>query len=364
MTRIIGYIVAIFALASCAGGGGQDAPQGDSIIAHASLLRISAAEGYTRVDIFMPSDTAHAAWSYALVPRGTEPAVPAELTQVPVPLRRSIVYSTVHTTPLAELSATDAIIAVADCQYFTSDDPIYPLIASGRIGAIGSSMAPSLEKIVDYEADAILLSPIEGANLGGVERSGVPLIFMADYLEPTPLGRAEWLKLLGRLYGCEAEADSIYTAVAQQYTALRDAAANTTARPKVITERPFEGIWYVPGGQTYMARMLADAGAAYPWADERSAGSLSLDEAMVIDRAADADFWLIKDGTTHSAASLSAAMPHASAFAAFPRGVYSADGRIFRDIAFHPERVLADFVAIFHPELSGDSLRYFKPIAP
>lgn len=365
MKAILTCIITLLALAGCSRGADSAAvAEGDSIIAHASLLRIHAADGYTRVDIYMPSDTARPAWSYALVERGTTPTVPAGLTTVAVPLQRSIVYSTVHTTPLCELNSADAIIAVADPQYFSADDPIYPLIADGKIGSIGSSMAPSLEQIIDLEADAILLSPIEGANLGGVERANIPLIFMADYLEPTPLGRAEWLKLLGRLYGCQAQTDSAFAAVAQRYTYLKTAAAQTSSRPTVITERPFDGVWYVPAGNTYMARMLADAAAVYPWADDPNAGSLPLDEAAVIDRAADADFWLIKDGSTHSPESLLAVMPHAVAFKAFPNHVYSADGTIFRHIAFHPERVLSDFVTIFHPEIAADSLNFFAPIKP
>ena len=358
-------IISLLALAACSRGGeGAAVAEGDSIIAHASLLRIHQAEGYTRVDIFMPSDTARPAWSYALVERGTNPTVPAGLTPVAVPLRRSIVYSTVHTTPLCELGAAGAICAVADPQYFTPDDPIHSLIASGQIASIGSSMAPSLEQIIDLEADAILLSPIEGANLGGLERAHIPLIFMADYLEPTPLGRAEWLKLIGRLYGCQQQADSVFAAVAQRYTDLKTAAARTSSRPTVITERPFDGIWYIPAGNTYMARMLADAAAVYPWADDPNAGSLPLDEAAIIDRAADADFWLIKDGSSHSVESLLAVMPHAVAFKAFPDHVYSADGSIFRHIAFHPDRVLCDFVSIFHPEIAADSLNFFAPIKP
>ena len=365
MKAFLTCILALLALAGCSRGADSAAvAEGDSIIAHASLLRIHPADGYTRVDIYMPSDTARPAWSYALIERGTTPAVPSDLIPVVVPLQRSIVYSTVHTTPMCELHATDAIVAVADPQYFTADDPIYPRIANGSIASIGSSMAPSLEQIIDLEADAILLSPIEGANLGGVERAHIPLIFMADYLEPTPLGRAEWLKLIGRLYGCQQQADSVFAAVAQRYTELKTAAARTDSRPTVITERPFDGVWYVPAGNTYMARMLADAAAVYPWAADPNAGSLPLDEAAVIDRAADADFWLIKDGTTHSPESLLAVMPHAVAFKAFPDRVYSSDGTIFRHIAFHPERVLSDFVTIFHPEIAADSLHFFAPIKP
>lgn len=365
MKAILTCILALLALASCSrGADSATMAEGDSIIAHASLLRINQAHGYTRVDIYMPSDSAHPAWSYALIERGSTPSVPTDITPVSVPLTRSIVYSTVHTTPIYELNAADAIIAVADPQYFSSNDPIHPLIASGKIASIGSSMAPSLEQIINLEADAILLSPIEGANIGGVERANIPLIFMADYLEPTPLGRAEWIKLLGRLFGCQQQADSTFAAVAQRYNNLREAAERSSSRPTVITERPFDGIWYIPAGNTYMARMLADAAAIYPWADDPNAGSLPLDEAAVIDRAADADFWLIKDGSSHSESSLLAVMPHAVAFKAFPNHVYSANGSIFRHIAFHPERVLADFVSIFHPEIAADSLNFFAPIKP
>lgn len=333
----------------------------------ATLLNIDDRPGYVAVEVSVPWDGGTVVGRYALVPRGTHPQVPADsFTVVEVPLERSVVYSMVHTSAIDELGRADAVAGVADAAYFAPDDPMKTRLDAGQVADIGSSMAPSVEKIISLGPDAILLSPMEGAEPGPVVNAGIPVIYMSDYLEPDPLARAEWLRLLGLLYGEPQAADSIFAGVKAEYGRLSRMAGNSATRPAVITERPYAGVWYMPGGASYKARMLADAGASFPWADEPTSGSQQLAVEAVVARAAGADFWLLNEGGDTDAARLEADMPHARAFAAFPDGVYVCNTLatpMFRDIAFHPERVLADMVCIFHPELMPDyKLRYYKPL--
>lgn len=131
-------------------------------------------------------------------------------------------------------------------------------------------MAPMVEKIIDLDCDGVLMSAMEGSAIPQLGKSGVPVIYLADYLEETPLARAEWIKFIGLLYGRGAEADSIWMQVKRDYGIVRDRVARAASRPKVVTEKPISGVWYVPGGHSYMARLIADAGGAYAWADDES----------------------------------------------------------------------------------------------
>ncbi len=359
-------------LLSCGGNNttATRAKDSDSIITKAEYLSIIPHETFVEITILNPWREGQTLCRYALVGNGKSGEdVPEELTILRVPLQRSVVYSSVHTAAINELGAFDNIAGVADGRYFTDHDPMKRRIESGEVADIGLNMSPSVEKIIDIEADALLLSPWENGNQGGVERAGVPLVFMADYLETTSLGRAEWIKFIGYLYGKETAADSIFRRVQHDYDSLKTiAAASTSPRPKVLTEKPYSGIWYIPGGSSYMAMMIADAGGTHPWADNTSVGSLPMDEAAVIDRAADADIWLIKEENKISATLLLNSMPHAAAFKAFPDNVYVCNTRttsFYHDLAFHPEHILADYISIFHPEALPDyTLRYFQLLTP
>ena len=240
-------------------------------------------------------------------------------------------------------------------------------MASGRITDIGSSVSPKPETIVDLEPDAILVSPYQNAGHGVIGELGVPIIDFADYMETEPLARAEWIKLLGELYDRRELAQSVYAQVLADYQALVKEAAQQPERPRVIVETLTSGVWYMPGGRSYMARMLTDAGADYPWSDNQSTGSLQLDMASVIDRASDADIWLMRTFGMPTRASLLDLSPLSDRIKAFGDGrIYACDTTtrpIFNDIAFHPERVLLDYIIIFHPDfMPGVETLYYKQI--
>lgn len=354
-------------LASCGNGrqtGVDIATPGDTVTVRAALLSMICHDGYTEVVIHDPWNKSSDLARLALVSEYGSADPPEGYAEICVPLTHSVVYSSVHTTPIFELGAGDAVAAVADGQYFAPSDTISKLLSSGLVTDIGASSSPSLEHILALEADAVLLSPMKDSDNSLLARNGIAVIPMADYMEPTPLGRAEWIKLLGALYGCENRADSVYNAVCCSYDSLISKAGKDN-RPRVLTENLTSGVWYVPAGKSYMARMLADAGATYPWADTEGEGSLELDAESVLDRAADADIWMIRTfGHCPTAGSLARENPVARHIKAFANGsVYvcnTAEKNMFNDIAFHPERVLRDFVIIFHPEqMPGESTAYY-----
>lgn len=343
---------------------------GDTITTTAQLLTIIDHNNYTIVEIKNPWNTSELLQRYILVSRNCniDKTTLPKGTVLEVPLQSSVVYSSVHANAINELGAIDAISGICDAKYYKIPQISNGLL-SGNVIDIGSSMSPSIELIITLSPDAILTSPFQNAGHGAIEQLKIPIIECADYMETTPLGRAEWIKLLGILYGKRQLACDIYNNVSQTYNQLKDSIATvTTNRPTVISECVTDGVWYLPGGNSYMAQLFHNAGADYPWKDDNSTGSLQLDFASVYDKAHDADIWLIKTfGRDLTLNELKNNYPLHTQMDAFNNGgVYSCNTEatsFFEDFPFHPELLLREYINLFHPGLLQNSkLIYFKQV--
>ena len=346
-------------LCSCfrSGNSGIALNEQDSVITSAKLLSMQRTADYTVVTVGDPwkGGVLH---RYVLVPAEAElPADLPEGTVVRTPVKNALVYSSVHTSLMRELGALDAVRGVVDKQYF-ADSVIAAGVADGRIADCGNSMNPTVERVIDMQPDAILLSPYQDASYGQIAKMDIPIIECADYLEYDPLGRAEWVKFYGELLGKRDEADSLYHAVVAAYNSVKEKASGAQTHPTVVTEMVINGIWNVPGGQSYMARILHDAGGTYLWADDEKTGSLALDFNQVLAVAQDADYWFIKWTNINSLKDLQGANDLNKEMAAFQnKRVYVCDtdkSGFFDRIPFHPEVLLREFAAILHPELFPD----------
>ena len=329
----------------------------DSVITAAKLLSMQRTPDYTIVTVGDPwkGGVLH---RYVLVPRDKDlPANLPEGTVVRTPISNALVYSSVHTSLLSELGCLDVVKGVVDKQYFI-DSTLVAGINAGTIADCGNSMNPTVERVIDMQPDAILLSPYQDASYGQIAKMDIPIIECADYLEYDPLGRAEWIKFYGELVGKRDEADSLYSAVVNAYNDVKQKASGAETHPTVVTEMVISGIWNVPGGQSYMARILTDAGSRYLWADDKNTGSLPLDFNQVLAVAQDADYWFIKWTNINSLKDLQGAFDLNKEMAAFKnKRVYVCDTdktRFFDRIPFHPELLLQEFAAILHPELFPD----------
>ena len=353
-------LAALLLLASCFRNG-RNADNAldarDSVITAAKLLSMQRTPDYTVVTVGDPwkGGVLH---RYVLVPRDKDlPADLPEGTVVRTPISNALVYSSVHTSLLSELGCLDVVKGVVDKQYFI-DSTLVAGINAGTIADCGNSMNPTVERVIDMQPDAILLSPYQDASYGQIAKMDIPIIECADYLEYDPLGRAEWMKFYGELVGKRDEADSLYKAVVKAYNDLKQKAAGAETHPTVVTEMVISGIWNVPGGQSYMARILTDAGGRYLWADDPNTGSLALDFNQVLAVAQDADYWFIKWTNINSLKDLQGAYDLNKEMAAFKnKRVYVCDTdktRFFDRIPFHPEVLLREFAAILHPELFPD----------
>lgn len=363
------FLVAAAALFSACGSAGTSTAaevQGDTLTHYATALALTEFPDYIAADVTVPWSKGYLA--RYVVPKSAGSRLPEGRTVIRPDDGGIISFANVYTAALSEFGILERLRGVADAGFLAQDDTVRALVSEGKVADVGSSMAPLIETIIDADPALVLASPYEsGGAVSSMQNAGLPLVLMADYVEQDPRGRAEWIKFLGIITGKRAEAERIADAAINRYNSLAELTATAKNRPEVITEKPLQGLWYVPGGNSYVARLIKDAGGDYVWSDLDNSASVPQSIENVIERGSAAAVWLLKEAEDLTEASLKGMVPHASAFRAFPDSTFVCNTlttSYFNDIALHPDRVLEDYIAIFHPELCGDSLhcRYYTPI--
>ena len=398
--RGIGVVILLTLLFSCTGGRGPSVQEaGDTVsLKYATQLSIVRHKDYTEVVVKNPWKEGKILHSYLLVPDSIDPqdiSHSSLSTVVRTPLRRSVMFTTVHCAMLMSFGCEQSIAGVADLKYIKIPW-IHEQVKAGRITDVGEGMSPVVEKIIDQRPDALFLSPFENSGgYGRLEEIGIPIIECAEYMEPSPLARAEWLRFYGMLFGCEARADSLFAVVDSSYCALRDrwyggtgarghentsvAVGNLapphhrttvpTKTPSVLLDKVTGSVWYVPGGRSTIGQMIQDAGGNYPWADDDHSGSVSLPFEAVLEKAGEADVWLFRYSSDHDITPDELLSEHHGydQFKAFRSGeIYGCDverSLFYEESPFRPDWLLGDFIHILHPDIPNlPPLRYYKKI--
>ena len=239
---------------------------------------------------------------------------------------------------------------------------LYSSVYSSALKELGSQELIKVAGDVGYMSDRYM-------DPSKLEKLGIPVIYMRESSEQEPLGRAEWIKLIGLIAGKKEAADSIYTQVKNRYqTMVKKASGIKGPKPSVMTETMYQGSWFVSGGQSYAAKMIRDAGGRYIMDDDKSAGSLTLSFESVLEKGADADIWLIK--SYDKDLTLKELETQDSRYMLFKPaktgGVWNVNSfkvPFYEETPFHPELLLQDYIRIFHPEVFKDgSTKYFRPV--
>ena len=360
----IHLMLSVLLLSAC---GGRSKTSSASIteeaipLRYAENLSLSATEDYTIARLRNPWDTTRILHTYVLVDK--EKPLPADLpegTLVRTPLSKAVVYSSVHCGLLNQIGALKSIGGVCDLKYIKLQE-VQDGCRTGSIADVGDGMNPDIEKMIDLHPDAIMLSPFENSGgYGRVEKLNIPIIECADYMETSALGRAEWTRFYGLLFGRTQQADSLFAEVEKNYQELKALVAPLTSAPA----------WYVPGGKSTSAQLYADAGANYVFAADEHSGSVPLAFETVFDKGQNADFWLIKYNQaidkTYKELKQDYA-PYAGFRAYKERKIYGCNTNkvsLYEDYPFHPDWLLKDLIKIFHPTLLGGyELKYFTKLA-
>ena len=366
--------VTVLLLSACGGKNStaSGSAQGDTIPLHySSNLSLIDYEDYIVAQLRNPWDTAKILHTYVLVDKNQP--LPQELPQgtlVRTPLSKAVIYSSVHCSLLKDFGALNSIGGVCDLKYIKLPE-IEEGCRNGTIADVGDGMNPNIEKIIDLHPDAILLSPFENSGgYGRVEKLNVPIIECADYMETSSLGRAEWMRFYGLLFGKKTEADAMFASVERSYKDLQELVKPISFAPSVMCDLKTSSTWYTPGGNSTIARLYADAGANYIFREDTHSGSLPYPFEVIFEKGQQTDFWLIRynqpiDKTYKELEKEFA--PYAGFRAFKERNIYGCNTNrvpFYEETPFHPDWLLKDLIKIFHPSLlEGYELRYYKKLS-
>ncbi len=369
-TRVVILSISLMMLASFASCKGGQASVSEKMgkevpIKYAENLSVVEHEGFTEVKVRNPWDTAKLLQKYILVP--TEQELPANLpegTVVRTPVSNALVYSTVHNSLISEIGGIDAIGGVCNAEY-VNEGEVKERLRSGRIADCGVSMSPDIEKIIKLHPQVIMLSPFENNDkYAKVGELGIPIIECADYMETSALGRAEWVKFYGLLFGKADVAEKMFGDVEEKYNALKEMASIVAKRPKVLIDQRYGQVWNVPGGESTMAGLIRDARGINPFDAYKQSGSVPLAPEKVLAEAYDADIWFVRynQDNEKTLKELASDAPVNSQFKAYKEGnVYGCNTRyidFYEETPFHPERLLENLIYYMHPEMRGDALTH------
>ena len=307
----------------------------------------------------------------APVPRLTGGLAAAHI--VTVPTTSLFAFSTTHLSWLVDLDRVDVLTGVAGVDVVMSPE-VQARIRTGKVTEF-ARVGPviDVERVVTARPSLLMAGGASSATLGVIRNAGVPVVSTTEWLEPTALGRAEWLKYMALFLNEERKALTLYGAMKERYRSLstRATARPEAERPLVMTGRSTRGQFVIAGGRSYVATLIRDAGGRYAWADNLAVGSASVDLEAQVRRAANADVW-INGGGWKSLAAMLDDEPRYAAFKAYRQGqvwVYErretpngANDYWSRGVT-HPDIVLADLVKIFHPARARDhAFEWYMPV--
>ena len=361
------WVLLLVALVACAPKTQEttEKAQGDNLMRYARNITVYEKDYGYRMEVVCPWDTTLSLGSFAVV-RDTTKVVGEELTQLRVPVRSVISFSATQWAVFLRLGEIDRVKGILEGRFVT-DSTMRSLLAQQKVYDIGTEAAADIERMIQIQPDILLYSPYFDGNQGGLNITGAVLFPFADYMENTPLGRAEWIRVIGMLTGCEDKADAWFDDIERRYHALSDLCARVEHRPTVFSDLAFNGQWYVAGGRSYIAQLFADAGADYIWKDNPSTASVPMDAESILAKAQHADYWRVINSNPFPMTyeSLEKESPVYPLFDAFKnRRIIVCDilsTGYFEQSQCEPDLLLADFIHFFHPELLTGEWTDYQP---
>jgi len=361
-------------LSSCGNTGDGGVGKGEDENEATGRLIIDTCDGYIKVTVRNPwQNTSGTEHVWCLIPRDSSiPQGISEQQVIRVPVRKMVCMSTTHTAMMRALGA-DSLIAGISGSSLVYDSVIRQGIGSGRIRDVGYEGSLNRELIISIAPDLLMAYGVADPSSGSTARLsdlGIRVFYNADYLEEHPLARVEWIRLFGLLTGRERIADSIVRVVSASYTELASKVSESTGqRPGVLLGAPWEDVWYVSPANSYIGKLIEDAGGSYIYSDMTGANSVPLSVESVFRRAADAGIW-INPGSAGSLDQITAADPRMASLPLFSKGqvwnnrkrITEAGGNDYWESAVvRPDLLLKDLVSILHPELlPGYEQLYYK----
>ncbi len=344
-------------------------------IEYAQNFKIEVFEAYKVLTLYKPFTDSPDSLQYVFYPK-QKPAPKGfeKANFIATPLERVVVLSHTHIAFLQKLGLEDKIVGINESSYLP-DIPFKNKLKQGKVKDVSNAQGViNLEEILRLQPEAVIFSSGSKelyTKNQVLAQTGIALLFNGEWLENSPLGRTEWLKMMALLFEEEEKAHTFFETIAEEYQSLKQETRTLTYLPTVFWEVPYKDTWYVPGGQSYVANLLKDAGANYLWKDAPQAGSIALDFETVYAKAQRAKFW-ISLGSIKNKEELLKQDARFADFSAFQEdNLYNHNRKsdlkgnslYYFESVVNPHWVLADLIKILHPTLlEKHQWVYFKAV--
>jgi len=342
---------------------------------YAEGFSITEEDGYKLVTIRNPWQGAdNVEYKYAVTePGSSDPTVDNKTVVIKTPIKKVVCLSTTHIAFLDVLNETKSVVAVSGTKYVNNEE-LRKKINRKEVYDVGYDSNLNYEIIASLNPDLVITYGVGGQVAGYNQKLndlGIQTIIIAEYLENHPLGKLEWIKLLGEFYGKRKQADVYFETIEKEYHSLIQLTDSTKNKPKVLFGLPWKDVWHVPGGESYLARMVKDAGGNYIWSNNDSHESLPFGAEAIFAQASDAEVWL-NTGSVNSKEDILKIDERLINFKPFHESkIYNNNLRVngygghdyWEKGLVQPHIILKDMIHIIHPEILPEhELEYYKKI--
>ncbi|MBE9468936.1 MAG: ABC transporter substrate-binding protein [Bacteroidetes bacterium] len=292
---------------------------------------------------------------------------------IKTPVKKVICLSTTHIAFIDFIDETKSITGVSNIK-FINNKKVNKLYQQNKIVEVGNDQNLNYELIISLKPDLIIAYGVDNKSVSYINKLkefGIPVIINAEYLEHEPLAKAEWVKFIAAFYNKRDLANKKFDKIISEYNTLKHITDTITNRPTVITGLPWKDTWYVPGGKSFAAKFLFDAGANYMFSDDTSRESLALDIESVFAKAQKAVFW-INTGAANKISDIVSVDSRLNNFSAYKNKMIFNNNAITNQYGgddywesgiVNPQIILKDLIRIFHPQIFPDyNLYYYKKI--
>jgi len=345
-------------------------------IRYAKGFTIEKSGDITLIKVTTPWPGNDTAFTYALIPRTKLASITiakdAYDAIIATPIEKIVVTSTTHIPSLEALGVEDKLIGFPDTKYISSVKT-RKNISDGKVKELGKNEAINTEVLIDLQPDLVMGFSINNENktYENIQKTGIPVVYNGDWVEETPLGKAEWIKFFAPFFELEEKAATAFSVIESNYKEAVAIGKKAKEVPTVMSGSLYKDVWYAPAGHSWAAQFLVDANCNYLWQNTNGSGSLSLSIESVLEKGQNADFWIGPSGYS-SYKELENINTHNTKFKAFKdKNIYTfaltkgeTDGLLYYELGPNrPDLILKDLIHILHPNLLPDhQLFFFKPL--
>ena len=375
--RFIFFLFAIFSMVfSCKNENKTNSyfnEKGERIeLKYAEGFSITKFKSHSVLEINSPWPNSKESFKYILAPINLSAQFDAINVDVQTPIKNIVVTSTTHIPSLELLGVESSLVGFPGLDYISSENT-RQRITQGAVRELGKNEGINTEVLLELQPDAIIGFGVDGVNKSfeTIKKAGIPVIYNGDWVESSPLAKAEWIKFFGVLFNKEIEADAIFNQIESDYLNAKQLAKQVKYQPTILSGAMHKDVWYLPNGSSPEAQFLKDANVNYLWQSTTTKGSLALSFETVFNKARNADIWLSPSYYT-SLEALEKANQHYTKFEAFQnKSIYSfsnttgeTGGVLYYELGTaRPDLVLKDIIKVCHPEVLPDYEPYFfKPL--